>query len=58
MDVEALAAVPLNSDRLAERLVQALAAAGLHDPAVSVRIVDHLERLPDTGKLRRFLPLP
>jgi phenylacetate-coenzyme A ligase PaaK-like adenylate-forming protein len=58
IDVEALAAVPVNSDRLADHLVQALAAAGLHDPAVSVRIVDDLERIPDTGKLRRFLPLP
>jgi len=56
--VEALAVAPVNSDRLAEHLVQALAAAGLQDPAVSVRIVDHLERMPDTGKLRRFLPLP
>ncbi len=58
IDVEALAVAPVNSDRLAEQLVQALAAAGLQDPAVRVRIVDHLERMPDTGKLRRFLPLP
>jgi phenylacetate-coenzyme A ligase PaaK-like adenylate-forming protein len=57
IDVEALAVVPVNGDRLAEHLVQALASAGLHDPAVAVRIVDHLERLPDTGKLRRFVPL-
>jgi phenylacetate-coenzyme A ligase PaaK-like adenylate-forming protein len=57
IDVEALAVDPINGDRLAEDLVQALAAAGLRDPAVSVRIVDHLERIPDTGKLRRFVPL-
>jgi phenylacetate-coenzyme A ligase PaaK-like adenylate-forming protein len=57
IDVEALAASPVSSDRVVERLVQALAAAGLNDPAVRVRIVDHLERMPDTGKLRRFLPL-
>jgi phenylacetate-CoA ligase len=57
IDVEALAVVPLDSDRLAGRLVQSLSGAGLTDPAVSVRIVDHLERIPDTGKLRRFLPL-
>jgi len=58
IDVDALAVVAISSDRLAEHLVEALAAAGLHNPAVSVRIVDHLERIPDTGKLRRFLPLP
>jgi phenylacetate-coenzyme A ligase PaaK-like adenylate-forming protein len=57
IDVEALAVVPLDSDRVAERLVQSLSGAGLTDPAVSVRIVDHLERIPDTGKLRRFLPM-
>jgi phenylacetate-CoA ligase len=57
IDVEALAVVPVNSDRLAEHLVRALATAGLTDPAVSVRIVDDLERFPDTGKLRRFVPL-
>ena len=58
IEVEALAVVPLDSDRVAERLGQTLAEAGLTDPAVSVRIVDHLERMPDTGKLRRFMPLP
>ena len=57
IDVEALAVIAVSSDRLVEHLVQALAGAGLHDPAVSVRIVDHLERIPETGKLRRFLPL-
>ena len=57
IDVEAVAVAPVNSDRLAEHLVQALAAAGLPGPAVSVQIVDHLERIPDTGKLRRFVPL-
>jgi phenylacetate-CoA ligase len=56
--VEALAVVPIDSDRLAEHLAVTLAEAGLHNPAVSVRIVDHLERNADTGKLRRFLPLP
>jgi phenylacetate-CoA ligase len=58
LDLEALALASVNSDRLAEQLIQALAAAGLHNAAVSVRMVDHLERMPDTGKLRRFLPLP
>jgi len=57
IEVEALAVVPVDSDRLAERLAAALAEAGLDHPDVSVRIVDRLERIPDTGKLRRFLPL-
>jgi phenylacetate-coenzyme A ligase PaaK-like adenylate-forming protein len=58
IEVEALAIVPLDSDRVAERLEQTLGEAGLTDPFVSVRVVDHLERLRDTGKLRRFIPLP
>ena len=58
MDVEALAVVHVDSARLAGRLAKALAKAGLHHPAVTVRIVDHLERNPETGKLRRFVPLP
>jgi hypothetical protein len=34
-----------------------LRAAGLSDPQVSVLDVDFVERLPQTGKLKRFLPL-
>jgi phenylacetate-coenzyme A ligase PaaK-like adenylate-forming protein len=58
MDVEALAVVNVDGARLAGRLAKALAEAGLHDPAVTVRIVDHLERNPETGKLRRFVSRP
>jgi phenylacetate-CoA ligase len=58
MDVDALAVVQVDGDRLADRLREALAEAGLRDPAVTIRLVDHLERIPDTGKIRRFLPLP
>ncbi len=58
IDVDALAVVSVDRDRLASQLVAALAEAGLHDPVVTLRIVDHLERLPDTGKIRRFVPLP
>src|SRR5262249_56295798 len=53
-----LAVVHVDSARLAGRLAKALAKAGLHPPAITVRIVDHLERDPETGKLRRFVPLP
>jgi phenylacetate-CoA ligase len=58
MDVQALAVVKVDSDRLADCLGRALAVAGLRAPAVTVRIVDHLERNPETGKLRRFVILP
>jgi phenylacetate-coenzyme A ligase PaaK-like adenylate-forming protein len=57
IEVEALAALPLDSDRVAKRLVHALGEAGLTDPVVSMRSVDHLERIPDTGKIKRFVPL-
>jgi len=57
IDVDTLAVVPVDCAHLADQLSRALAEAGLHDPAVTVRLVDRLERLPDTGKVRRFLPL-
>jgi phenylacetate-coenzyme A ligase PaaK-like adenylate-forming protein len=55
--VQVLVVVPIDPDRVAERLVQALSDAGLDHPAVSVRLVGHLERNTYTGKIRRFLPL-
>ncbi len=58
MDVDALAVVPVDRDRLADHLTQALAEAGLQNPVVTVRIVDQLDRNPETGKIRRFVPLP
>ena len=56
IDVEALAVVPVDRDRLADQLVAALAEAGLQDPVVNARIVEHLDRNPETGKIRRFVP--
>jgi hypothetical protein len=41
---------------LARGLEAELARLGVPDPAVEVRLVDHLERQA-TGKVRRFLPL-
>ncbi len=58
IDVDALAVVPVDRDLLADKLAAALVEAGLHDPVVNVRIVDNLERNPETGKIRRFVPLP
>jgi len=57
IDLEALAVVSVDTDSLANRLIEALGTAGLHHPSVTVRIVDHLQRNPETGKLRRFMPM-
>jgi phenylacetate-CoA ligase len=57
IDLQALAVVRVDTDSLAGRLRKALAEAGLHHPAVTVQIVDHLQRNSETGKLRRFMPL-
>ena len=48
----------LDESRLRTDLAAALARAGLRRPVVTVRTVPDLPRHPQTGKLRRFLPLP
>jgi phenylacetate-CoA ligase len=58
IQVDATAAGTANTQALRGRLAEALAHAGLSQPDVSVRIVDDLQRHQQTGKLRRFLPLP
>jgi len=57
IELRALAVGSVDTGSLAGSLAEALATAGLHDPTVTVRIVDHLQRNPETGKLRRFMPL-
>jgi phenylacetate-CoA ligase len=57
IDVVAMAPPALDVDRLQEHLASALDAAGLVCPEVTVRAVPALERHPETGKLRRFVPL-
>jgi phenylacetate-coenzyme A ligase PaaK-like adenylate-forming protein len=57
IDVTAMASGRVDVRDLEARLVDALVRAGLADPAVSVRIVDRLERHAETSKLRRFVPL-
>jgi phenylacetate-CoA ligase len=49
--------VRVDTGSLVGRLRNALAEAGLHHPTVTIQIVDHLQRNPETGKLRRFIPL-
>jgi phenylacetate-CoA ligase len=57
IDVAVVADAPFDRARLGERLCGALCAAGLEQPTVEVRTVHALERRPETGKLRRFIPL-
>jgi phenylacetate-CoA ligase len=58
IQVDAITAGTLDPHQLCGRLTAALAHAGLSQPEVSVRVVDDLQRHQQTGKLRRFLPLP
>jgi phenylacetate-coenzyme A ligase PaaK-like adenylate-forming protein len=56
--IDAIAAGTLDIDRLTGLLADALDEAGLNHPDVTVRIVSTLERHGESGKLRRFVPLP
>jgi phenylacetate-CoA ligase len=47
----------LDYDPLCTALERGLADAGLDEPKVHVREVDAIARHPDTGKVRRFIPL-
>ncbi|MGQ0805704.1 MAG: hypothetical protein ACT4PI_17815 [Actinomycetota bacterium] len=58
IDVDAITADTCGIEGLSARLGRALTQAGFDHPEVTVRIVDRLERHHDTGKLRRFVPLP
>ncbi len=42
---------------LTTEIVTALADLDLPDPELSITVVDRLDRLPHTGKLKRFVPL-
>jgi hypothetical protein len=48
---------PVPADAVAQRLRDALTLAGLAEPEVCVGVVGHLDRLPDSSKLSRFVPL-
>jgi phenylacetate-coenzyme A ligase PaaK-like adenylate-forming protein len=55
--VAALSAAKLNSAELAGQLRDAVAEAGLPHLQVTIGAVESLPRQPDSGKLRRFIPL-
>ena len=58
IDVSLLAEGALDPTTLGRELRTALVAAGFAAPTVTVARVDQLARNADTGKLRRFVPLP
>ncbi len=58
IEVDALAGGMVDVAALRGRLRTALAAAGLTDPVVDLRLVNELDRHAATGKLRRFIPMP
>jgi phenylacetate-coenzyme A ligase PaaK-like adenylate-forming protein len=45
------------TDELATELEETLRTAGIRDPEVDIRPVDAIERHPQTGKSRRFIPI-
>jgi phenylacetate-coenzyme A ligase PaaK-like adenylate-forming protein len=57
-DVVVVRVGPLDLDALAADLRGALTGAGLDAPEVTVREVEAIARHPETGKVRRFVPLP
>jgi phenylacetate-CoA ligase len=57
IDVDAIATAEPDAQALSGRLTRALTRAGLEQPDVRLRLVDHLHRHPQTGKLRRLIPL-
>jgi phenylacetate-CoA ligase len=48
---------PVPAEAVAQRLRDALTLVGFAEPEVCVRVVSHLDRQPDSGKLSRFVPL-
>jgi phenylacetate-coenzyme A ligase PaaK-like adenylate-forming protein len=47
-----------NLEPLRRDLLHALGGLGLAEPTVTLTAVNAIERLPGTGKLKRFVPLP
>jgi phenylacetate-coenzyme A ligase PaaK-like adenylate-forming protein len=57
IDVSAVTTSDFAADTLVSGLMGALASAGLKNPNVTARAVDHLDRNAVSGKFRRFVPL-
>ena len=56
-DIELVTEAPIDTAHIGQAISQALAAAGLDQPEVNVTLRPALNRL-ETGKLKRFVPLP
>jgi phenylacetate-coenzyme A ligase PaaK-like adenylate-forming protein len=56
VDIELQADSTVDLDTLHDRLGAALVQVGLRDPDVTVHAVSRLQRDPQSGKLRRFIP--
>jgi len=58
IEVACVTSGDLDAAALAARLEHALRQAGLPGPRVSITLADSITRDPQTGKVRRFIPLP
>ena len=58
IDVNVIAAADAPLEDLSRCLTEELAHTGLAQPDVRVQAVENLPRHPQTGKLRRYVPLP
>ena len=57
VDVACVADSDFDQTALAARLQHALCEAGLAEPQVSIKTVPAISRHPDTGKVKRFIPM-
>lgn len=57
IEVRAVAVGSFDQMSLSRSLARALRRAGLADARATVRVVDTIQRHPETGKIRRFVPL-
>jgi hypothetical protein len=57
LDVAIVSTGELPAEALTAQLATALRTLGIHDPEVVVHPVAAIERHPQTGKTRRFIPI-
>lgn len=57
VDLAIVTSGPIDESAVAQKVAHSLEEAGLHQPEVTVRVVDAIVRDERTGKARRFIPL-
>jgi phenylacetate-coenzyme A ligase PaaK-like adenylate-forming protein len=57
VDLDVVVNAPVDERALATLIARSLGEAGLPDAAVTIRVVERIERDARTGKVRRFVPL-